>query len=216
MKMSVAPSTARTLCFTLIYSCLIFFSQLSFSQTGIVALSPQEAIAESNALSGSFGFSQVYFSKNDINQMLQQEGSAGVRFYTVRQSGFLGFPGSPSVMAVAVRSDGTEIGSYLRMDGYSSDALDQSSARSELERSYNSGFATTAATFSGTDLSGSIMQESGDGLHIKPGHDGSNNSMIIVASNRTSAGSNDEGTSYFRAAQPCPPDCSTGFLMNLN
>jgi|GEM_PF-1280334 hypothetical protein len=75
-----------------------------------VAISYNEAAEEASANATVAGFSAVYFTSADLQYLLSDSRGVGLRFYNAREDMTIG---SGNIVAVAVKSDGSEINPAL-------------------------------------------------------------------------------------------------------
>lgn len=90
-----------------------------------VSISLSEANDEVRENSAKAGFSEVYFAKADIEELLKSQKAVGIRFYNAKDKTATG---ALSLVAVAAQSDGKEINplfskSYCRSQPLSGDNL---------------------------------------------------------------------------------------------
>lgn len=178
------------------------------AQTKIAELSASQAASEVTEAASSFGFNQLYLSNSQIDAFRAVERSEGIRFYTALNTETQ----RPTIIAVAVTNDGTELGDYAIVKGLTSSNLNKSEAQAGVQASIDSDFTAMNARVSTSDLINLVVKEGANGIHIKPGNGG----FILVAATENGSESADFGVAYNKLEEPCPPLCEDNTLIRMD
>jgi len=180
----------------------------------------EEATSEAQANTKLAGFSEVYFSGAEINEILKDSTAVGIRFYNAYEPDLKDF----TIVAVAIKEDGSEISS-----GASQKYL--ISTISDKTESHWKGYARTCvelcrdhkdmkhyAAFFSKSVIEDMLKESGDGIKLIPASrkfelkDKSvktYNTMMAVGASISKGSIQVAGTAYRKSLEPCPYHCPT-------
>ena len=126
------------------------------------------------------GFEKVYFSNQDLARVLSMENCDGIRFYTAKADAN---DNGQTLIAAPVDGEGNELGSYLKADASGTIRMSAGDAAQEVTNSKSSPSSTLACSFDKNTIN-SLMQEGGDGLHLKPGQTSEGSTSLIGAPHR--------------------------------
>lgn len=206
-----SPSFRLNLILVLFFALSIQFGMVA--QSNMTSISAQDAATEVSLQQSSFGYSQVFFGATDLNRLLADPSITAMRFYTAETAD----PSFRTILAVGVNSNNSEAGFYIRMDGPTTTTfLTAGEARADVQRSKDGTFSTVATTVTRADLTSYLESTGANGIHLKPGKSGENDSMIISPAQSNGFTSFDTGTGFFRDDAPCPNNCGDGFLIDMN
>jgi hypothetical protein len=178
------------------------------AQTKIAEISTSQAQSEVNEAASSFGFNQLYLSNSQIEAFRAVERSEGIRFYTALNTETQ----RPTLIAIAVTNDGTELGEYAIVKGLGSSNISKSAATAGVQASIDSDYTAMNARVSTSDLINLVVKDGANGIHVKPGNGG----FILVAATENGSESADFGVAYNKLEEPCPPLCEDNTLIRMD
>jgi hypothetical protein len=182
-----------------------------------------EALSEIEATFSKTGFYAVYFSKSDINELLNTEGSVGVRFYNAVEDPEMN---AVEIVATSIKADGSEIeNTYLIskpvLGGYSTKSINKNEARSYVENAVSrSEIIAFNVFFSKYDLNNILINQMSSGIKFSPG-----DRLFLERDNTTTKtrytmmaiGVDNDlveiGDTYMQSIEPCPTLCPDDQLM---
>lgn len=192
-----------------------------------VGISITEASAEARDNADRAGFSEIYFAKSDILELLKSSKAVGVRFYNAIDNTSTGVV---NLVAVAVRSDGSEINpifskSYLLSEPLSGQRMTaQPISGGVAKKCVQNACATSAlvpftAFFTRSTLN-ELLTADALGIKLVPGSrkftvkaaDGSTsvrsyNTMMAIGMTSGGKSLSPIGTQFRKSLQPCPYHC---------
>lgn len=198
----------------LVLFCTTLSTHFAFGQEMTVVVGQEEAVMQAKDNAKFYGFENVYVSNEHIHAFLNDTNCTQVRFYTaLNEDGR-----SQSEILVGLDRSGNEMPNYLKSQLGDARYISQEEARTFVENSKTSRYTTVVCSINTYDLKARIMEEGSNGIHIKPGINEGQNSLVWVAASLMLNGesSEDSGSTYLRSAAPCPVTCGDGFLTNLN
>lgn len=179
------------------------------------------AIAEANLFLPTCGFSSVYIQTSDIQELLNVKKCVGIRFYVAMEDPNQRFA---DVIAVAINSEGKEIGDFLErkyhlarpLDAHYPDEFQKMNLSSAKKAVYNlrDGVAGIKpyATFLGIESLNTLLGTKGaTGIRIySSGFSGSKGNLRTMSFGPVlyeNKEVKDIGGSYLQSLLPCPVDC---------
>ena len=192
-----------------------------------IAVSTAEAKAEATTNAEKVGLSAAYFTKQDLINLLSDSRAVGIRFYNAMESSSSGVM---EMLAVAVKSDGTEINPLLSRScvlsqsiskGLAVKVITRTMAKTYVENAYNrSGLATYTAFFPRSAIENILARFGAVGIKLFPAsrrfeHRKTDGSIEVTAFyTMTTIGVSkvndvvvDVGGPYFKSLEPCPYLC---------
>lgn len=187
-----------------------------------------EAMQEMNDNSGVAGFSEEYLSATDINDLLSVTEAVGIRFYNAIEDAK---SGDVSLVAVAVRADGTEISSALAKKYRRSSQpigetiwslkLGEANAKTCVGNACaNQRLVPFTSFFSRSTLQAVLRQEGASGIKLIPASrmfemkdskgaltQKSYKTMMIIGVQVRAGALTDIGETYLKSIEPCPYVC---------
>lgn len=203
--------------FVSISSAQTSFKYTSPEKSGLepVAVEASTAKSESASAAPTCGYSQVYYSKRDLDYLMDLSDCVGIRFYNGKIDEKTS---NCEMIAVAVNPDGKEIGhlasnKYLHANSYDVDTqceskkVSKSNARGCVEHVADDKSLTYQKVFFSKDFLKKRLEVSNNGIVIIP-VDSRDGSTMMVAGAKLENGkiTELEGT-YYRSQLPCPTDC---------
>lgn len=187
-------------------------------------ISAAEGLDEMKSQLPIVGFEKVFFSAENIRQLLSNEGCVGIRFYTATLEGQT----NTSIIGVAINSNGLEV--RINEEGY---LISSGTGQQSGEKSINKETAQTAVeviqkngaykaysvVFSKHVIEGLLNRTNSKGIHLMPAKRkftlaDSNVSMCstmsICAAGLVDSSSTDlagSGEQYIKSLEPCPYVC---------
>lgn len=206
--------------------CLTVLTGSAFAQTFPAKDAPKEkaltaVLTEAKDHLPTCGFSSVYIQASDIKELLSVKNCVGVRFYIAMEDPKQKFA---DVIAVAIRSDGKEIGDFLERKYHLARALDAHypdefkkmnvyTAR-KCVSNLRDGVAAFKpyAVFLGVESLNKLLNTSGaTGIQIHSSGYASSGEEVRTMSIGAVAYSDKEvrdlGEKYLQSQLPCPVDC---------
>lgn len=192
-----------------------------------VSIAASEASEEARDNAGKAGFLEIYFAKNYLMELLDSRKALGARFYNAMEDVSTGVV---NLVAVAVRSDGSEINpvfskSYLLSEPLSGSRMTAQPVGSSMaKKCVQNACATSELVPFTAFFSRSTLNEllAGDAVGIKlvPGSrkftvkaaDGSNsvrsyNTMMAIGISSDGKSLSHIGNQFRKSLQPCPYHC---------
>lgn len=167
------------------------------------------------------GFEQAVFSRSGLLGMLSHSEATGIRFYNVKASSS---DPSGTVMAIAVREDGSEIDGgfsskrYVRSDGYTgsgvrSTELSCEEAEAHCANVTASGLISFCSTFSRAEITSLTSNYRANTLRLTPGESEGHNTMMMESVSLIRGEMTDLGSGQgfdVMDGDPCPIACGVG------
>ena len=179
-----------------------------------IAIETAMAKTEAASLTESCGYSKVFYSKADLENLMNLSNCVGVRFYNGLADEK---DANCQIIAVAVTENGKEIGhgkssSYLHASSYDQDAkctahnVTKSNARSCVEHVANHRSFVSQKVFFSRDFLKARMAKA-DGVVLIPAYSEEANTMMVAGATLEDGQISELEGNYYKSQLPCPTDC---------